>query len=105
MTITFPYGYAIIHESGTVVADFDCEVDAEVSLDGGQPTLTVESVWIDFADLLTSEDPLCRLLGRNIADKVEADEVVIAAVLEAEGIAYRGDGGNDPDGRFVRTRS
>ena len=92
-----------------LVADFDCEV--AVSVHGSwmsEPEVRVVAVYVEDntgrVDLLTHDDLLSVGIGRRVKAAAEADEWLWERAVREEGFEYRGLGGNDPDGRWVRRR-
>lgn len=85
-----------------IFPDVECELDISTECSGAEFDLTVIAVLIDGADLLKSRDAAFKAIGLKIAAQAEEDDDLINAVMTAEGISYRGLGGNDPDGHFVR---
>lgn len=85
-----------------IFPDVECELDISTECSGAEFDMTVVAVLIDGADLLKSRDAAFKAIGLKIAAQAEEDDDLINAVMTAEGISYRGLGGNDPDGHFVR---
>lgn len=81
--------------------DIECEVELSVELDAGVPVVTVDGVFKEGKNLFGGT-ALAQLIAAEIANAAEDDDDLIARAIADEGITYRGLGGNDPDGRFVR---
>lgn len=79
----------------------ECEVDVSAHL-GEDLDITVLAVWSHGVDLLHGDQSWQRPLGLAIAALAEVDDGLIAEVMAAEGISYRGIGANDPDAHFVQ---
>ncbi len=84
-----------------VVYDLECEVELSVELDASVPMVSVDAVYVDGKNLLHGS-ALTKSIAAEIANAAENDEVLQALAVADEGFTYRGLGGNDPDGRFVR---
>lgn len=78
----------------------ECEVDVALHY-GEDLDITVLAVWSHGVDLLHGDQSWQRPLGLAIAALAEVDDGLIAEVMAAEGISYRGLA-NDPDAHFVR---
>lgn len=90
-------------ENGTpLIFDVECELDVSVELDAGVPRVEVDAIYIDGVDILRSRSTLFRIMAATIKTKAEDDDGVLTEAMENDGISYRGLGGNDPDGHFVR---
>jgi len=84
-----------------LVLDFECQIDAELDWDNGEPSISITDVLLDAVSLYR-EDLLSKLIAADVANQAEHDEGVIEKLLEAEGIYYRG-GANNPAGAWVRS--
>ncbi|CAN0653143.1 conserved protein of unknown function [Nitratireductor aquimarinus] len=84
-----------------VVYDLECEVELSVELDAGVPMVSVDAVYVDGKNLFHGS-ALTKSIAAEIANAAENDEALQALAVADEGFIYRGLGGNDPDGRFVR---
>lgn len=94
---------------GVVLAyDVECELDVTFELIDGAPDYSIDAVYIDGQDLGRGSE-LAQMMGAIIAniaeEEIENGGNLLDGLLEQEGIVYRGLGGNDPDGRYVRVRS
>lgn len=85
-----------------IFPDVECELDISTECSVADFDMTVVAVLIDGADLLKSHDAAFKAIGLKIASQAEEDDDLIAEVMAAEGVSYRGLGGNDPDGHYVR---
>ncbi len=83
------------------IYDVECEVELSVELDAGVPAVTVDGVYLNGKNLFAG-NALSKALAAEIANAAEADDDLISRAIAGEGYVYRGLGGNDPDGRFVR---
>lgn len=84
-----------------VVIDLECEVEVSVELDAGVPTVTVDAVYVGGRNLFDGT-ALTQSIAAEIANAAEDDDALCERAIADEGFVYRGLGGNDPDGRFVR---
>lgn len=84
-----------------IVYDIECEVELSVELDAGVPVISVDGVYLDGQNLFAGT-ALTKSIAAEIANAAEADDDLCERAIAAEGFIYRGMGGNDPDGRFVR---
>jgi len=84
-----------------IAYDIEVEVELSVELDAGVPTVTVDGVYLDGQNLFTGT-ALTQSIAAEIANAAEDDDDLCERAIAAEGFIYRGMGGNDPDGRFVR---
>ena len=96
--------------------EIDVELEVTVVSDGGEmPRVQVDAVWLDAwkreamrahevgaVDLLASSSRALKALGESIKAQAEADEGFCEGEIEQAGWVYRGLGGNDPDGHWVR---
>tara|TARA_R110000822_G_scaffold11505_10_gene42036 strand:+ start:375 stop:662 length:288 start_codon:yes stop_codon:yes gene_type:complete len=88
-----------------VFADLEVEIDANLALKRfSEPEVTVCAVWSNEIDLLTAVDPIVKAIGEQIAKAAPDNQKFIQELFEQEVVLYRGLGGNDPDGHYVRTR-
>lgn len=85
----------------SIAYDIEVEVELSVELDAGVPTVTVDGVYLDGQNLFTGT-ALTQSIAAEIANAAEDDDDLCERAIAAEGFIYRGMGGNDPDGRFVR---
>lgn len=91
---------------GVVLAyDVECELDVTFELIDGAPDYSIDAVYIDGQDLGRGSE-LAKMMGAIIAniaeEEIENGGNLLDGLLEQEGIVYRGLGGNDPDGYFMR---
>lgn len=88
---------------GGIAIAYDIEVEVELSVewDGGEPIVSVDGVFKDGQNLFLGSS-LARLIAAEIADAAEDDSDLIARAIADEGFVYRGLGGLDPDGHFIR---
>lgn len=91
---------------GVVLAyDVECELDVSFELVGGAPEYSIDAVYIEGQNLARG-DEIGKMIGALIANEAEAEidagGDLLDGLLEQEGIVYRGLGGNDPDGFFMR---
>ena len=100
--MTYSYTADVRDENGiTIIPD---------SLSGGELSIEVVGVYMNTHDaakdinMMISKSPTIRAIGCDIASEAESSEWLHEQVLTEEHIVYRGLGGNDPDGHFVRTR-
>ncbi|MBN7764121.1 hypothetical protein JYP52_23615 [Nitratireductor aquibiodomus] len=84
-----------------VVYDLECEIELSVELDAGVPMVSVDAVYVDGKNLFHGS-ALTKSIAVEIANAAENDEALKALAVSDEGFTYRGLGGNDPDGRYVR---
>ena len=99
------YTHTVRDENGTaIIHDFEVELDVDVSLAGGSPEMEIRGVWAEDTNILRSKSPTLRAIACQIIEDAESDDAVIEKALESAGIIYRGLGGNDPDGYYVRER-
>ncbi len=99
------YTHSVKDENGTpLIHDIDIALEVEVSLAGGSPEMEIRGVWIDDTDLLKSKSPTIRAIACQIVEDAENDDDTVERALEDAGIVYRGLGGNDPDGHWIRRR-
>lgn len=83
------------------IHDIECEVEVDVEMDDGSPIVTVTGVYVDGADLCAG-NAISKAIASEIAAAAESSSWLFDEVMRAEGLVYRGLGGNDPEGRFVR---
>jgi hypothetical protein len=109
--MTYSYTTDVKDENGvTIIPDLDVELDLTVTLSGGELTIEVVGVYMNTHDeakdinMMISKSPTIRAIGCDIAGEAESDPYIIQTVMQEEGYAYRGLGGNDPDGHIVRVR-
>ena len=81
--------------------DVECEVEVSVEIDGGEPVISIDGVYIGNVNLFRGST-LAKMVATEIADAAEDDDALLARAIADDGIAYVGAGSNDPDGRFVR---
>lgn len=79
-------------------------IEAEVSLewDYGSPIVTVDTVEM-YGKNLFGGNAISRALAGAIADIIEADDDVLAELMESEGYVYTGRSPSDPRGRMRAT--
>lgn len=109
------YTFRLQDDDGAILSDID--VDVGYRIEAGEfviETLTMDRQFRKTLDegfgwkkagavnLLTTDEPLLKLLGKYVFAAVESDQDWQAEQLEESGWVYRGLGGNDPDGRMVR---
>lgn len=91
------------HHLGIIVIhDFECEVEVEVSLTGGELEATCTDVMIE-GKSMRNGDPITKALFGKIANLAD-DELAAAGPLwdrvqAAEGVSFHGAAG-DPDGHW-----
>lgn len=90
----------------TLFQDFECEVEVEASIEGGEPVAHCTDVFVDGQSLRHGDD-LAKRIRLQVMET--ADEALVAGgslwddVSAREGLIYQGLGGNDPDGRWVQS--
>lgn len=100
--MTYPFGHTITDErTGAELLYGEYDLECSVGLDAGVPVVSVDVVYLDGKDLMRG-GTLAKLIATEIIAAAEDDDAFCAKVIEDEGFVYRGLGGNDPDGRFVR---
>lgn len=93
-----PYTYTWVDDAlGVTIADIDCEIETEITEVG----LVVTSAWID-GKRLDRGDPMPVELHAAICIAAEQEEHIIEAAYRKAGLTWRGRGGNDPGGHYVR---
>ena len=93
------------HLEFVTVPDFECEVDVEVTVSGGEVATIINDVRFEGKSLFKG-DELSRALAGKVAAAAEANIAkggsLWADIQAEEGLIYRGLGGNDPDGEWRR---
>lgn len=92
--------------TGAVLFEMDAILECSLEWEGGEPRLSVDAVLVEEGDeeinLAHSPDYIVTTLAARIAVEAEDDDRIFDALLEAEGVVYCGQGGNDPDGLYRR---
>jgi F0F1-type ATP synthase epsilon subunit len=91
------------HLDTTVIYDFECEVEVEVIVSGGQITTSISDVTVDNRSLFLG-DELTRALAAKVANLAE-EELNRAGrlwdrVQQEQGVEFTGRNANDPDGEW-----
>ena len=90
------------HTGIITIPDFECELDIDVSLTGGQLDCNVSDVLVGGVSLLNG-DPLSRMLFGIVAnmaeEEIETGGWLFDQVSEAEGLSLTGHPG-DPDAHW-----
>jgi hypothetical protein len=102
MCSVFDYTASLADSGMPVFPQVDCELTISTEVASGDFDMSVTAVVVNDVDLLQSHDFAFKRLGMMIAEQAEMDDDLINLVMAAENVAYEGEGGNDPDGRFVR---
>ena len=91
------------HLDRVVFPDFECEVDVEVIVSGGNIDTIINDVTVDGRSL-NKGDEVSRALAARVANLAENElsqgGLFWERVREEHGVEYVGFGGNDPDGRW-----
>ena len=99
----YAFTYHIRDEHDRIlIADIECDVEMDARLEGGEPVFDINAIWLDGIDILGSNSPHVKMLAAQIATAAEDDEDLQRQAMDDAGISYRGQGGNDPDGHFIR---
>ncbi len=105
MTYSFCTNIYDEHLELVTIYDFECEVDVEVIVSGGEVSTSINDVTLEGRSMFKGDEGTRSLAAKiaGIAEKeIEDGGPLWGEIQEAEGIRYRGLGGNDPDGHFVR---
>ncbi|MCO5072064.1 MAG: hypothetical protein M9944_12740 [Rhizobiaceae bacterium] len=99
----YPFCHTITDEKlgVDVVPDFECEIDATVEFENGNPILEVHGVYKDGQRLLDGA-PLTQAIAAQVMSAAEDDEDLLSQAMANEGVAFIGRGALDPGARFVR---
>lgn len=102
----YPFCHTITDEKlgVDVVPDFECEIDATIGFDNGNPILEVHGVYKDGQRLLDGT-PFTQSIAAQVMSAAEDDEDLLEEACGRERIIYVGRGPLDPDARFVRRAS
>lgn len=103
MTTHIDYTATLSDAGVPVFPDLDCELAISTEFSAADFDISVTAVIVNDVDLLQSHDPAFKRLGMMIAEQAETDDWVVEKMMAEEGVVYRGLGGLDPDGRYVRT--
>jgi hypothetical protein len=103
MTTHLDYTATLYDNGAPVIHDLDCELVISTEFSPADFDISVTAVIVGEVDLLRSHDPAWKRIGMMIAEQAETSEWVVEKMMAEEGVVYRGLGGLDPDGRYVRT--
>ena len=110
MSARYDFCHTIRDERLVVVLAYDveCEIEVSFELHDGAPEYSVDAVYVEGQNLGRGGE-LAKMMGAIIAnaaeDEIAAGGDLLDQIMASEGVTYRGLGGNDPDGRYVRVRS
>lgn len=83
-----------------LICDFECEIEASIDWDNGEPILVIDDVTVDGHSLSRNDDSLMQLLAYRIADLAEDDEDLLSTAIDMDGLTYVSRGAHDPDGHW-----
>lgn len=83
----------------SLALDIECKLDATVSLENGEPVVSVEAVYLNGENLWYGTT-LSKMIAGEITEAAQCDDGLIAEVLAGEGCSYVGRGSNDPEGHW-----
>lgn len=99
----YPFCHTITDEKlgVDVVPDFECEIDATVGFENGNPILVVHGVYKDGQRLLDGT-AFTQSIASQVMSAAEDDEDLLSQAMANEGVVFIGRGALDPAARFVR---
>ncbi len=93
---------ASIYEGKTFITELDCEVEAEVFLQDGEPCVDISSVSVDGVDLLNAKNYAVQMIGVAAKHTLSQDDDFQRKCIEQSDLNYIGKGGSDPDAYWRR---
>ena len=91
------------HLNTTIVYDFECEVEVEVMVSGGQIATSITDVTVENWSLFRG-DEISRAIAAKVANLAEAElnagGRLWQRVQDEQGVEFTGINANDPDGEW-----
>jgi hypothetical protein len=101
---TFARCYSIRHEDGALILpDIDCEIDADLEWDNGEPVVSITDVRAydhdgkGFVSIMHEKDAAFQALACRLAGIAENDESIIEELLSDGEWRHMSRGPGDPD--------